>query len=223
MKKEKLTVTISGPAASGKGTLARMLACKLNAVYIDAGWIFRYAAYCLREGRIKNPIHLLKRDHCRDWQYVWDGQDRFIIHDGRCLDKELMDSGLALFTAQLASNEHLFAGMACLVNKIVSHYSRLTIDGRSAGTVFCPDAEVKFYLTAPEGVRAERRRRDLLRAGYATSYDDVLGDIRLRDKIDSERLYDPLRIPTGAVVMDSGLATGPEEMLLRMVEFIKTR
>lgn len=215
MKETGLRIAITGPAASGKGTVSRMLAKRLGIAYVDAGWIFRYAAYCKREGLISSPGDL--NGNCpHQWRYSWEGGNRLIIHEGRILGEELSCPELAIFTARLASDPKSFAELTDLVNRVASAHSSLVVDGRSAGTILCPEASFKFFITAGVEIRAARRRKDLLQTGRIMTAEEVLADIKARDQIDANRSCDPLTVPDGAITIDSGLLSGPADV----VEFI---
>ena len=196
-----MRITISGPSASGKGTVSRRFAQQYGLVYIDIGLIFRCSAFFLYRGMIRNVSEMKGLLTRSVWEYVWDGSHAQIRVAKSILEKELADPVIAERASELAAESEQFAELVDLANQIMSGHDRLIVDGRSAGTIFLADADAKFYLDASADVRARRRHADLLSLGYKTTYEDVLMELRRRDERDQTRQLDPLTVPAGAEVI----------------------
>ena len=186
-----MIIAIDGPAASGKGTLARRIAAHYGYHHLDTGTLYRAVARdILKRG--------LKLDD------VWAG-----VIAARVLDPaSLSDPALRGRTAgEAASVVASIPEVRSTLLKFQQEFSRrapgTVLDGRDIGTVVCPHANVKIYVTASPEERARRRFSELQAAGGTLSADQVLADIRIRDKRDSERATAPMKPAEDAVLLDT--------------------
>jgi cytidylate kinase len=183
-------IAVDGPAASGKGTIARALAAHYELPHMDTGLLYRAAALTLWRwgGDPANPFEAVRA--CQNMNF--DAGDPELRSEavGRiasaisaypAVRKELLDRQLA-FAAQ--------EGGAVL-------------DGRDIGTVIAPNADLKLFVTASPEVRAKRRRAELAQRGMNAHYEEVLADIRSRDARDTERSAAPLRQAADAILLDT--------------------
>lgn len=195
-------ITVSGPSASGKGTISRAFARQFGLVHVDAGLIFRWIAYVSGQvgADVVSNSQILER---YPMQYRWDGNRGSIEYAGEVLDLQLADPEIARVTSELASDPMYFGPMIEVTEKIISSFPTAIVDGRSAGTVLLPYAEAKFYIDAPLRVRAARRLSDLAEAHPELTYEMILSQLRERDYRDRTRILDPLRKPQGSLVIDS--------------------
>ena len=202
---KKLVIALDGPAGSGKTTAAKNLARELNILYLDTGAMYRACALaCVNAGADLSDEKSVKR--------VIDNIDlRIEYSDGR-QNPEI---------SQLASKVSAYG---CVRRKMVEMQRRIAatmscvMDGRDIGTNVLPNAEHKFYITASVEVRAMRRFAEDRAKGYSVSYENIVKDIRERDKRDSEREIAPLKCADDAVIVDTSALT-PEQT----VEFIKNK
>lgn len=184
-----LIIAIDGPAAAGKGTLARRIAAQLNLAYLDTGLIYRAVGMkALREGlapetaaQMLGPEDL-KAPNLRTEQA---GQEASKVSAIPAVRSELLE-----FQRKFAANPPPPARGAVL-------------DGRDIGTVVCPRADVKIFVTASAEARAERRHKELLERGESSIYARVLEEMRERDERDSNRSVAPLVPADDAVVLDT--------------------
>ena len=186
-----MIIAIDGPAASGKGTLARRIAAHYGYHHLDTGTLYRAVARdILKRG--------LKLDD------VWAG-----VIAARVLDPaSLSDPALRGRTAgEAASVVASIPEVRSTLLKFQQEFSRrapgTVLDGRDIGNVVCPHANVKIYVTASPEERARRRFSELQAAGGTLSADQVLADIRIRDKRDSERATAPMKPAEDAVLLDT--------------------
>ena len=186
-----LTIAIDGPAASGKGTLARRIADYYHLAHLDTGLTYRAVAHRLiSEGR---PLD----------------DEAQAVEAAREVDLGSLDKGplSAHAVGEAASKVAVFPEVRrVLVEKQRAFAARpggAVLDGRDIGTVVCPDAEVKLYIVASPEIRAARRLRDIEHRGGHADLEDILADIRRRDERDMTRSDSPLRPAPDAHLLDT--------------------
>ncbi len=186
-----MIVAIDGPAASGKGTLARRLAQDLNLPHLDTGLLYRATARALL-------------DHGRD---LGDAAAAVAAARGLALtdfDAELLrgrEMGEA--ASIVAAIPAVRAALIDMQRSFALRPGGAVLDGRDIGTVICPQAEVKIFVTASAQTRASRRALELKSQGASVDYAEILEDIRRRDARDSGRAAAPLKAADDAVVLDT--------------------
>ena len=187
---QPLIIAVDGPAASGKGTIARALASHFDLPHMDTGLLYRAVALNLfRFGG--DPGNELEAVRACDLSAVSFDDDE--------LRSEVVGSIASRISAYPAVRAHLlerqrgFAGQA----------GRAVLDGRDIGTVIAPDAAVKLFVTASPEVRARRRLAELTKRGLNVHYDEVLHDIYARDDRDSGRSSAPLVQADDALLLDT--------------------
>ncbi|BAQ46913.1 MULTISPECIES: (d)CMP kinase [Methylobacterium] len=186
-----MVIAIDGPAASGKGTLAKRLAEHYRLPHLDTGLLYRAVALTLLDA----DRDLADADAAAA---AARGLDAAFLSDPR-LRGSAMGEAASIVSAQGAVRAALldwqrrFAGAA----------EGAVLDGRDIGTVVCPDAAVKLFVTASAEERARRRHRELDGRGEAVAYEAVLSDILRRDARDADRAAAPLRVAEDAVVIDT--------------------
>lgn len=183
-------IAVDGPAASGKGTIARALARHFGLAHMDTGLLYRAVALKLWRwgGDPSNEFEALRA--CDDL-----GSDPD--------DPELRSEPVS----RIASAISAFASVRSALLKRQQDFARqeggAVLDGRDIGTIIAPDADVKLFVTATPEVRAERRLKELEGRGMHAHFDDVLADIRARDRRDSSREVAPLRPAADAILLDT--------------------
>ena len=186
-----LVIAIDGPAASGKGTLARRLAARYGLRHLDTGLTYRAVAQ-------RMLTHGLPLDN------VSAAETAARQIDLAQLDRDALSTHVI---GEAASKVAVMASVrAILVEAQRAFAQRLpgaVLDGRDIGTVVCPDAAVKLYVTASAAVRATRRLREILDRGGAADYAAILADIERRDARDMGRADSPLRPADDAHLLDT--------------------
>jgi cytidylate kinase len=215
-----MKITISGPAASGKGTIARRLATEATLEYVDLGLVFRLGAFALKTRRVNDLVDLLRLVQDGRVAYTWTENKATIIWGGEDITNLLLTQEVAHKTSVLASDELQQEKLTKIANHILAAFEDVVCDGRNAGTTILPDADYKFFVTASLEERARRRYLDLLRLGENVSYEDVLGQVRERDRRDAERSSNPLIVPSGAIVLETD-ARSVDESVRFILEVIK--
>jgi cytidylate kinase len=198
-------ITIDGTAGSGKGTLARALAAHYGFDYLDTGKIYRaVGSAVLRAGG--NPHS--EKDALAAAQDVAAHLTPQLLADPE-LRRDDVGQAASIVAVMSSVRTVLLEGQ----RQFIRHAARgAVMDGRDCGTVICPEAPVKFFVTASAEVRAHRRLKELSELNIAARYEDVLADIIARDTRDSERAAAPLKPAPDAIIMDTS-AQSAEEVL----------
>jgi len=205
-----MIITIDGPTASGKSTLARMLAQRLNYYYICSGLLYRALAYLLVTYygyTEKNIEHIALQDIAACFNpdkfiYSYDGVHERILYDNQDITPYLKDSVIDHITSITSVNEHVRHCVTVLQHSLAAAHD-IVIDGRDTGSAVFPAADVKFFLTASLQVRAQRWLYDQKKRGHNFSTHEAQEKVADRDRRDSERAVAPLIIPSDAHVIDN--------------------
>lgn len=185
-----MIVAIDGPAASGKGTLARRIAAHYGLPHLDTGLLYRaVAARCLALGGLDDVGASEAAARTLDLAAI----------DGEALRSAAMGEAASV----VAARPGVRAALLDLQHRFAAQDRGAVLDGRDIGTVICPRADVKLFVTAAPEVRAQRRFRELAAHGADVTFDDVLADIRKRDARDSQRSAAPLVMAHDAVALDT--------------------
>jgi cytidylate kinase len=184
-------VAIDGPAASGKGTLAKAVASRWGLAHLDSGLLYRAVA--------KSLI-----DHGVSLEAETEAAAAAAMLDLARLDAStLRGPAMGEAASRVAAYPSVRLALIDLQRSFARQPGGAVIDGRDIGTVICPDAEVKLFVTASPEERARRRWRELVLGGAPLDYDAVLADIRRRDERDSPRPVSPLRQAPDATLLDT--------------------
>lgn len=197
------TVAIDGPAAAGKGTVARRVAEATGFAHLDTGLLYR--AVGLRAADGQDPVEAARG-------FDFDG-----LADPRLRGAEAAD-----LASRVAVIPEVRAALRGLQRAFARREGGAVMDGRDVGTVICPEAEAKLFVTASAGARAERRWRELLEAGREASLEGTLADVLARDARDEGRSDSPLRRAQDAVLIDTS-ALSVEEAVAAALRVVRDR
>jgi cytidylate kinase len=202
-------IAVDGPAASGKGTIARALARHFGLPHMDTGLLYRAVALNLWRwgGDPGNEFEALRA--CDDLGV-------------EPADPELRSEPVSRIASMISAYPSVRAALLERQQDFARQLGGAVLDGRDIGTVIAPDADVKLFVTATAQVRAERRLKELTARGMKVHYDDVLADIRARDARDSGRDVAPLKAAADAILLDTS-ALGPEEAVAEAVRVTEQR
>ena len=183
-------IAVDGPAASGKGTIARALASHFGLPHMDTGLLYRAVALNL-------------------WRWGGDPASEFeALRAADMLsidpdDEELRSEPVSRIASSISAYPSVRTALLKRQQDFAGQPGGAVLDGRDIGTVIAPSADVKLFVTASPEVRAQRRVRELLERGMPAHYDDVLADIRARDARDSSREVAPLKAAEDAIILDT--------------------
>jgi CMP/dCMP kinase len=188
-----IVIAIDGPAASGKGTLARRLARHLKLRHLDTGKLYRATALGVIETG-GDPADPRTAENAAQ-----------IINPDRCDDPRLLGEDVARASSVVAAIPAVRAALLELQRSFARRPPGAVLDGRDIGTVVCPDATVKLFITASPESRAKRRVKELRERGAEAIYQTVLQGMKERDARDSGRQAAPLAAAPDAVIIDTTL------------------
>ena len=195
-KKNRIIIAVDGPAASGKGTLSKLLAKNFGFAHMDSGKLYRVAALYIIENRInpKNQKEIL--------QNIGDINFYNLIDSSKLLSDEV--GKIASIIANYKSlRDHLLKIQRDFVYIKNKDKLGVIIDGRDIGTVVLPEANIKFFVTATLETRIERRCKELLSLGYNIIKRHVEQEMRNRDQRDKQRTHSPLLAARDAILLDT--------------------
>lgn len=186
-----MIIAVDGPAASGKGTVSRKIADLYGFDYLDTGLLYRAIARDVTQanGRLEVEEEALKAAKSLDFSSLDD--------------ENLRLTGVGEAASIVARHPAVRAELLSIQQNFAKRLPGAVLDGRDIGTVVCPDADAKLYVTADADVRAERRFLELSRRGESVTREDVLEMILQRDARDTERADSPMRPADDAMLLDT--------------------
>ena len=205
-----LVIAVDGPAASGKGTLARRLSAHYGLPYLDTGLLYRMVARAMLEAG----------HDIRDAAAAGEIVSRF---DQGAFDEDtLRGREIGEAASVVAAMPAVRSGLIERQRRFAAQPGGAVLDGRDIGTVICPQAQAKLFVTATPEVRAARRHKELAGRGEEATFDGILADIRRRDARDSGRSDAPLKAADDAVILDTSALT-IEEALAAAIAIVDRR
>jgi cytidylate kinase len=181
------TVAIDGPAAAGKGTISRALAAALGFAHLDTGLLYRaVGVQALTDGRGVIDPH-------------WSAELARRLTPEDLARDDLRSARAGQAASKVAAMPAVRAALLAFQKSFARRDGGAVLDGRDIGTVICPEAEAKLYVTASDEVRAERRRAEL----GSASFEQVLADLRARDARDAARDVAPMKPAKDALLLDT--------------------
>ena len=217
-----MIITIDGPAAAGKGTLSQKLADKYGYAYFDTGMVYRAVGLKMllgnkdlkdvKEAEIEaenltfcSMIELSKNPEFRSSR---GGEAASVVSSYSGVRARLLD-----MQKNFATNPMFADGKPA--NGVI-------YDGRDTGTVVCPNAEIKFFITASPEVRAKRRYDEFIAKGMGANYEDVLRDVKIREERDANRKDAPMKPADDAIILDT-TNLNIDEVFEEAVKFIESK
>ncbi len=208
MRISDLIIAIDGHSSSGKSTIAKQLAAKLNMKYIDTGAMYRAVTLTLvRKNidfndieRIKKVLSFTKIDFTNI-----KGKNTVFL-DGENVEDEIRGLEVANNVSEVSTIPYVREFLVDMQRKM-GKSGGVVMDGRDIGTVVFPNAHIKFFVTAEVEIRAKRRFDELKARGDEITYESVLSNLTKRDEIDSTRAHSPLKKAEDAILVDTGKLT----------------
>lgn len=198
------TVAIDGPAAAGKGTIARAVAARFGFEYLDTGLLYRAVGRAVLDGT--DPIEAARALTAMD------------LHRD-----DLRTSEVGVAASKVAAIGDVRAALLDFQKAFARRAGGAVLDGRDIGTVICPDAEVKLFVTASDEVRALRRWQELKDRGEKIAPEEVLANLRERDARDAGRADAPMLAAPDAIVLDTSELSIEDAVALASAEIETVR
>ena len=198
-------IAIDGPSGAGKSTLGRRLARELGLLYIDTGAMYRAVALAAAAAGVKDTDAegLTCVAHRARIRLEGDPDSLRVFLDERDVSEEIRGEAAGRGASVVSAVPGVRRELVRRQREMGEAGAGCVLDGRDIGTVVCPRADIKLFVTASAEVRAERRHRELLAKGESGGYEAVLADIRRRDARDSSRAAAPLRPAADAALLDT--------------------
>jgi cytidylate kinase len=205
-----ILIAVDGPAASGKGTIARALAKHFGLPHMDTGCLYRAVAL---------TMFRFGGDPGSEFEAVRACEGVAQIDPA---DPELRSEVVGSIASRISAYPGVRSALLDRQRSFAAQPSGAVLDGRDIGTVIVPSATAKLFVTATQEVRAQRRVRELLERGMPAHYDDVLIDIRARDARDANRDTAPLLQADDADMLDTS-AMGIDEAIAAAIELVEKK
>lgn len=213
---KKTVIAVDGPAASGKGTLARKMAERLGYAYLDTGALYRAVALAVLEmegnpsdiADIRPALNIIQRNLTPE------------LLANPALRTPAVSSAASQVAAQTEVRQALLDYQRNFAKNPPGNVGGVILDGRDIGTVICPDADVKLFVTASVEERARRRFKELEKTG--TTYEHVLADMQARDARDQSRATAPAIAAGDAYILDT-TDVGPADALDEAIALIRSK
>lgn len=197
-------VAIDGTAASGKGTIASMIAERFNLLYCQSSIFYRMLGLKV----------LLSNIDPHDVNSVVA-----LLKNGEETSGDIYSEEVTRISSIIASIPEVREGLFKAQRDFIDGNKRVVMEGRDIGTVIAPDADIKIYITASLAIRAERRWQQMVASGKAVTLDEVHESLRLRDERDQTRSHAPLKPAEDAIIVDSSHMT-PDEIIENILNLI---
>ena len=199
-----MIIAIDGPAATGKSTTAKVLARKLGFTYLDTGAMYRAITLLILQKKIKivENVALISLLEQFDLQIEQNEKQISVILNGEDVSDEIRRLDVTKHVSEVSALPVVRKSLVKIQREIAKDKD-CVVEGRDIGTVVFPNAEVKFYVVADYDVRAKRRLLDFKKLGEKKSVDELIKEIKNRDKYDSEREHSPLLKAGDAIEVDT--------------------
>lgn len=195
----RITIAIDGPAAAGKGTISKAVAAHFGFAHLDTGLLYRAVGAKVLAG-----------------QEAIAAAQALVAEDLEVGDLRTPD--VAQAASKVAVVPEVRAALVDFQRSFARRAGGAVLDGRDIGTVICPEADVKLFVTASAEVRAKRRFIELSDKGHADTFEDVLADVKARDERDMNRAEAPLKPAEDAVLIDTSELTAAQAIAAAIAE-----
>ena len=220
-KLKRITIAIDGYSSTGKSTLAKELAKRLNYSYVDTGAMYRcIALYALNNGFYDGQLDATGLINSLEnisisFDYDPSKNSNITLLNNENVEEEIRGIRVSNKVSEIASISEIRKNLVSQ-QKIMGKSKGVVMDGRDIGTVVFPDAELKIFMTASAEIRAKRRFLELDKKGVHVNYEEILHNIKERDFIDSTRVESPLKKAEDAITLDNSAMSKDEQARLAL-------
>jgi cytidylate kinase len=223
---KKIVIAIDGFSSTGKSTIAKQLAKKLNYIYVDTGAMYRAVTYYALQHHLIGDDFFLSDELIENLSEInitfkFNESLGFseVYLNGKNIEKAVRTLEVSRYVSPVATISEVRQKLV-EQQQLMGKDKGIVMDGRDIGTVVFPDAELKIFMTASAETRAQRRYKELIERGHDLSYEEVLENVTTRDRIDSTREDSPLVKAEDAIEIDNSDLTIEEqvETLLKLVK-----
>lgn len=217
-----LIVAVDGPSGTGKSTMCRALAKRLDAKYVDTGAMYRVATLAVLRAGVDpaDTAKVIEATADLPLEVSDDPDSTEVLFAGEDVKGEIRGAEVTKHVSAVSAIPEVRVNLVELQRKLAREAGRAIVEGRDIGTVVLPDAPAKVFMTASAEVRAKRRYDQDIAAGREADYDAVLADVQRRDQADSSRATSPLKPADDAVLVDTSEMT-PDEVLAALTEVVE--
>ena len=221
---KNFVITIDGPAASGKSTVARLLAKKLGANFLDTGAMYRAVTFAAMESGVDlaNENNLLGIMETKQFSFETENNSMIVHIDGTDVTELIRRQDVTANAKYIASAPLVREKLVQMQRQFASEHKAIVTEGRDQGTVAFPNADVKFFMTAQPGERAKRRLAELKVKGVSENLEQIQQSIEKRDKSDMERNVGPLKPAADAIIIDT-TSLDIEQVVDTLLGFVKEK
>ena len=219
--KKNLVITIDGPAGAGKSTVSKILAKKLNYIYLDTGALYRAMAYKALKLKISSDDVSALADLCSNTTVILknNGGQMKVYVDGENVEDKIRTEEVGLAASKISSFAVVREKLLNLQRE-AGIQGGIVAEGRDMGSVVFPHADYKFYLDAKLEERIKRRHKELSVKDVSVKYKSIQEDMLTRDKQDKQRELAPLKAPDEAIIIDSDNLS-VEKVVDKIIFYIK--
>lgn len=217
-----MIITVDGPSGAGKSTVGRLLAIRLGLHYVDTGALYRAVAWWILVKGLdpENEEDLQKACSEIPLRVDWDDDGKMRVLCGPDDVSEAIRTDEIGMLASRISTRRVVREKLWNVQRALGSRGSMVFEGRDMGSHVFPDAKARFFVTASLGERAHRRSAQLAAMGQEVALQEVQKKMAVRDQQDALRAIAPLKVPEGAIVIDTTVL-GPEEVVDRMIQAIR--
>lgn len=217
-----LIVAVDGPSGTGKSTMCRALAKRLDAKYVDTGAMYRVATLAVLRAGVDpaDTAKVIEATADLPLEVSDDPDSTEVLFAGEDVKAEIRGAEVTKHVSAVSAIPEVRVNLVELQRKLARESGRAIVEGRDIGTVVLPDAPAKVFMTASAEVRAKRRYDQDVAAGRKADFDAVLADVQRRDEADSSRATSPLKPADDAVLVDTS-EMPPDEVLAALTEVVE--
>lgn len=222
MENGGLIVAVDGPSGTGKSTMCRALAKRLDAKYVDTGAMYRVATLAVLRAGVDpaDTAKVIDATANLPLEVSDDPDSTEVLFAGEDVKAEIRGAEVTKHVSAVSAIPEVRVNLVELQRKLAREAGRAIVEGRDIGTVVLPDAPAKVFMTASAEVRAKRRYDQDVAAGREADFDAVLADVQRRDEADSSRATSPLKPADDAVLVDTSEMM-PDEVLAALTEVVE--